>query len=88
MNSFLAGTTLSICGCCTICAKDVGESCGGLWGIQGKCGNNLVCKKPFNYENADDEEDHYSIGVCIKKGDYFVISVNFFRFFLVKKYPS
>ena len=38
-----AGTVNDICGCCFVCAKAFGETCGGIDGIYGTCGVNLTC---------------------------------------------
>lgn len=38
------GTTTDICGCCPVCAKQVGEPCGGEWNYLGKCDAGLYCK--------------------------------------------
>lgn len=41
------GVTTDICGCCPVCAKQVGEPCGGEWNYLGKCDQGLYCK-PIN----------------------------------------
>nr|API81346.1 venom toxin [Hemiscorpius lepturus] len=58
------GTTSDVCGCCPVCYKVLGESCGGMWGTMGQCGPGLFCKRDvesseneYTYENSD--------GVCI-----------------------
>lgn len=38
------GTTLDVCGCCTVCAKVEGEACGGPWNLKGVCDKGLKCK--------------------------------------------
>lgn len=38
-----AGIAREACGCCLVCAKALGETCGGLDGIYGTCGTNLTC---------------------------------------------
>ncbi|XP_067132100.1 venom protein 302-like [Centruroides vittatus] len=41
------GIVTDVCGCCDVCAKNVGEECGGPWNVFGLCGSKLVClKKP------------------------------------------
>ncbi|RXM92763.1 Gonadotropin-releasing hormone II receptor [Acipenser ruthenus] len=37
------GITTGICGCCPVCAKTEGETCGGKWDYLGKCDEGLVC---------------------------------------------
>ncbi|KAK6181353.1 hypothetical protein SNE40_009225 [Patella caerulea] len=37
------GFTKGICNCCNVCAKLVNESCGGNFGLLGKCADNLRC---------------------------------------------
>lgn len=32
-----------ICGCCTVCAKQKNESCGGMYGLYGTCDRGLRC---------------------------------------------
>ncbi|EDV26322.1 uncharacterized protein TRIADDRAFT_54193 [Trichoplax adhaerens] len=47
------------CGCCLVCAKVLGESCGGPWGSSGHCDKGLECYiSPFAYTKGS------SIGVC------------------------
>lgn len=38
------GVTTDICGCCPVCAKQVGEPCGGEWNYLGKCDEGLYCE--------------------------------------------
>lgn len=38
------GKTTDICGCCPVCAMQMGESCGGEWNYLGKCDVGLYCK--------------------------------------------
>jgi len=38
------GLTKGICGCCSVCAKQDGEKCGGLWNMRGRCDQGLTCK--------------------------------------------
>ncbi|TNN87121.1 Venom protein 302 [Liparis tanakae] len=37
------GVTTGVCGCCPVCARAEGESCGGTWDYLGKCDEGLVC---------------------------------------------
>ncbi|MGH0169588.1 UNVERIFIED_CONTAM: hypothetical protein FKN15_057151 [Acipenser sinensis] len=46
------GITTGICGCCPVCAKTEGETCGGKWDYLGKCDEGLVC----TYEESKDME--------------------------------
>ena len=41
--NFLGGLVKDICNCCYACAKQEGESCGGVWGMKGKCDKGLWC---------------------------------------------
>merc|ERR1711953_1088301 len=35
--------TTDVCGCCEVCAKAEGETCGGPWGTFGSCAAGLRC---------------------------------------------
>ncbi|XP_076366867.1 venom protein 302-like [Tachypleus tridentatus] len=37
------GFTVDVCGCCEVCAKAEGETCGGEWNKEGSCGRRLSC---------------------------------------------
>lgn len=37
------GVTRCVCGCCPVCARVEGETCGGTWDYLGKCDKGLVC---------------------------------------------
>lgn len=50
------------CGCCLVCAKVLGETCGGEWGANGRCDKGLECYvSPFAYAKGS------SIGICRRK---------------------
>ena len=40
------GIVDDICHCCKTCAKVEGETCGGMWGLEGTCDQGLYCKTP------------------------------------------
>lgn len=56
------------CGCCLICAKLEGESCGGLYGAEGFCEKRLRCSVS---ENRALSGKISAIGVC--KGKLFIV---------------
>ena len=67
MLFFPAGLTMDVCGCCIECAKDVGQKCGGLWGMDGSCGENLECIKPRKWKRGDLTEQmpyEFESGIC------------------------
>lgn len=37
------GFTKDICQCCDVCAKGLGETCGGTWNMHLSCGTGLKC---------------------------------------------
>ena len=37
------GLAPGACGCCKVCAKLIGEECGGFWGKDGTCDDGLEC---------------------------------------------
>ncbi|GAA6096682.1 cysteine-rich motor neuron 1 protein-like isoform X1 [Tachysurus ichikawai] len=43
----LGEKVLGMCGCCYVCAKQLGESCGGLYGLIGTCDQGLRCVLPL-----------------------------------------
>uniref|UniRef100_A0A3P9IXR2 Ig-like domain-containing protein n=1 Tax=Oryzias latipes TaxID=8090 RepID=A0A3P9IXR2_ORYLA len=53
------GVTTGVCGCCPVCAKTEGETCGGTWNHLGKCDEGLVC-----VVEADEGEDVERKGTC------------------------
>ncbi|XP_076038475.1 venom protein 302-like [Oratosquilla oratoria] len=56
----LWGPKKDVCGCCLVCAKGLGEVCGGPWFSSGRCGRGLRCLR--------DETDFNSEGVCQLQG--------------------
>lgn len=59
------GVTTGVCGCCPVCARTEGETCGGTWDYLGKCDKGLVCV----YQDAAEEEEHS--GIC-KAGEIMI----------------
>ena len=56
-NSFV----LDPCNCCEVCGRKENESCGGLYGVGGKCSPGLPCVTQSGNENYDKS------GVCKKE---------------------
>ena len=52
------------CLCCYVCAKQLNESCGGLWYAHGKCDVGLMCH--YSYYIPPDHPPTFP-GVCVKK---------------------
>lgn len=55
------GVTTGVCGCCPVCARVEGESCGGTWDYLGKCDEGLVC---VYQDSAADRADAERAGIC------------------------
>ncbi|XP_078579723.1 venom protein 302-like [Branchiostoma floridae x Branchiostoma japonicum] len=59
------GTALDVCGCCEVCVKLEGETCGGLWGLDGTCAKGLTCV----IEEPDETDPFiypFDAGICQK----------------------
>lgn len=53
------------CGCCYECAKQMNESCGGLWNINGICDVGLICNHTRPSLLA------IRPGICVRKGNVY-----------------
>ena len=56
------GTVSDMCGCCDVCAKIAGESCGGPDDLMGRCDVGLRC----DIAEPDDINSH---GECVEVED-------------------
>ncbi|TRY63697.1 hypothetical protein TCAL_00392 [Tigriopus californicus] len=55
------------CGACLICARALGQSCGGSFNVLGVCAGGLSCMVKFNPIGADPTaEEHAKVGVCVR----------------------
>ena len=54
------GVTTGVCGCCPVCARAQGETCGGTWDYLGKCDEGLVCV----YQESADKAEAERTGIC------------------------
>lgn len=66
------GVTTGVCGCCPVCARVEGETCGGTWDYLGKCDKGLVC---VYQDSAADKPDAERKGVC-EAGEIIVYNLN------------
>lgn len=57
------GTVPGLCGCCIVCAKQLNERCGGLYGLIGTCDQGLHCVLPPQEVNETVTIIHH-VGVC------------------------
>jgi|SRR6218665_1387329 len=61
LSDCAGGTTMDPCNCCLECARVVNETCGGQYGIEGRCDENLICViSPALGSGISDGE----IGIC------------------------
>ncbi|XP_033632488.1 cysteine-rich motor neuron 1 protein-like [Asterias rubens] len=49
------------CGCCTVCAKQLGESCGGQYDLAGRCDEGLMCSVSLEFGEAVPQQ---AVGIC------------------------
>ncbi|GAB6024847.1 hypothetical protein CHUAL_009965 [Chamberlinius hualienensis] len=62
------GTVKDVCHCCDVCAKGPGESCGGMWEMEGKCATGLRCRTetPPPNEPTTVADFGFITGRCVK----------------------
>ena len=53
------GRVSDFCGCCDVCAKVVGEECGGPYDMMGRCDEGLRC-------DVADPSDFNAHGECVE----------------------
>ncbi|XP_037777384.1 insulin-like growth factor-binding protein 4 isoform X1 [Penaeus monodon] len=58
------GTVRDVCGCCYQCAKGPGQPCGGMWLLNGRCGDGLKCQ-PAEGQPMFDFPEEYLDGECV-----------------------
>ncbi|KAM9854798.1 uncharacterized protein ACBR49_003335 [Aulostomus maculatus] len=61
------GITTGVCGCCPVCARTDGETCGGTWDYLGTCDEGLVC---VYQDAAADNPTSERRGVCRTGGQH------------------
>ena len=57
------GLVKDVCGCCNVCGKGLGELCGGINDIEGKCGPGFECVT-VQYEGLSEAELDQIPGFC------------------------
>lgn len=57
------GLVKDVCGCCNVCGKGLGELCGGIDDIEGKCGPGFECIT-MEYEGLSEAELEQIPGFC------------------------
>lgn len=63
-DSGYGGIVLDACNCCEVCGKRETESCGGLYGVGGKCSTGLPC---VTLPGNEDKITGHTSGVCRKE---------------------
>ncbi|XP_067143719.1 venom protein 302-like [Centruroides vittatus] len=59
------GVVYNTCGCCKVCAKNIGEVCDGPYKVYGQCGRGLICVKPSPPPGIDSFLHYFNIeGIC------------------------
>ncbi|XP_069981368.1 insulin-like growth factor-binding protein 4 [Penaeus vannamei] len=58
------GTVRDVCGCCYVCAKGPGQPCGGMWLLNGKCGDGFKCQ-PTEGQPMMALPEEYLDGECV-----------------------
>merc|ERR1711935_261408 len=48
------------CNCCNVCAKALGEECGGDWDEYGTCATPFICNHDYDYET------NQNTAVCVE----------------------
>ncbi|KAK7450214.1 hypothetical protein BaRGS_00039962 [Batillaria attramentaria] len=60
------GVSTGVCGCCPVCARLAGQSCGGDWSYLGKCDRGLTCRTPAQPTAPVYPTQKEPAGVCVK----------------------
>ena len=62
------GLAWGVCGCCQLCAKTIGEACGGPWGLDGTCDDGLTCV--ITNDSSFGDYLFGQTGTCVAKMTY------------------